>query len=477
MRAPILGFLLAAVIIPYGSVRAQFTDPFILAQLSPLETLIARTDQAAYAALTTAATAGGTPICTPGAAAAAQGPNCTGNTLKLFLRLDELAREAAFLSNCGCGSVAQQLGRNLRASAPTEFATFGAQSTEFTNELTEVLERRIDYLRSRELYLTESRDAGRGALGGGASADGGLMSHPWGGFIDGAVQNGRKDDTTNAGGFGDAFALTNREVTFGIDYRRSPSLVLGGIAGYNKKKMNFDSTPSEASGYLSSSGLNALAYAAYDAENLYAYGSVGWQHLAQDYLRNIGYQSVLTTSPAVAEVASGSTTSNAVLASFGAGYDARFQLLTVVPYVKANYQHIDMAGFTEANSNGFDVQYAGQQIKSFDTALGVKLKHVFLTSSGVVVAYARGEFHEEFSDRQRTPTAVYAPLPGLGLAATASADFAIATEPRRYHYEVFAAGASFVRREGLQFYLQYQQTVNLTEVRDHTFAAGLRIEF
>jgi outer membrane autotransporter protein len=176
-------------------------------------------------------------------------------------------------------------------------------------------------------------------------------------------------------------------------------------------------------------------------------------------------------------MARSNTDSRALLATLGAGYDATLQGFTIEPYVKANYQRIKIDAFTETGSHGFDLQYGEQRITSLDGAIGLKLQRVFTPSFGVLVPYMRGDIHKEFDDKPRTISAVYSALADVGLATAASVAFAIPTDQRDQTYGVIAAGVSMVMKEGLQAFVQYQQTIGLTTIADRTVTGGFRFEF
>jgi outer membrane autotransporter protein len=494
-RSLIINVLAAMCALHVGSAHADLSDPNVLALLTPLEQLAARTDQAVYNALTIAATPTGASICDP--ALGSQAPKlgqCTGNVFNLFSRMRELVQTADAIGNLdtqrqfSLGLDAKGLGFALRSTAPEEMAALGTSSTEFSNSLFDSLESRISALRLRaqELkFATNNTGYGDGAayhprrspLGGAAGADGESLASPWGGFVNGWAEHGHKNDTSSSGGYEDAFSLDSQAIVAGVDYRLNPHVVVGGIVGLSAKTIDFDSTQGVSNGEFWTNGSSLLTYGLWESDRFYMSGSVGWQRLNNQFVRNIEYPSLNPLTPSVYEMASSSANSSALLATLGAGYDATLQGFTIEPYVKANYQHIKIDAFTETASHGFDLQYGEQRITSLDGAIGLKLQRVYTPSFGVLVPYLRGDIHREFDDKPRTISAVYSALADVGLAAAANVAFAIPTDQRDYTYGVIAAGLSMVMKEGLQAFLQYQQTIGLTTIADHTVTGGFRFEF
>ena len=467
-----------------GAARADLSDPSLLAQLNPLEQLAAKANQAVYNALTApttggSATAAGAPIC--GANQAAPGGSCNGQVWLIFQQVRELVDTANALEGTNgqtlysLGLDAHGLGQALRWTAAEELSAQGRSSTEFSNGQFNVLGNRLAALR---FGARGFRVAGNNVeKGGSAGADDPSLASPWGGFIDTSYDYGRKGDTTNSSGYEDAFAFDGTEISGGVDYRFSPHFVLGAMLGYTSKRIDFDSSESTTDGRIRSSGASLMAYGLWEADAFYASGSVGWQRLNHDFVRRITYPSQNPTVPSVDDTATSNTSSGALLATFGLGYDARYKAFTAEPYLKAEYQKIKVNSFTESGANGFDFNYGDQNITSLDSALGVKFEYVFSAPFGVIVPYVRGELHKQFEDKQRQISAVYAALATVGLQNAAGANFDIPDDERKDNYGLVGAGLSLVLKHGWQVFAQYQQVIGLTTIADRNFTGGFRYEF
>jgi len=483
----------------YGAAaRADLTDPTVLAQLNPLERLAAQANQAVYNALTTSAAGpNGAPTCA--ATQATAGGNCTGLVFNIFSRVRELVDNANALGNqanqpqqYSLGLDIHGLGQALRWTAAEEMSAQGATSTQFTNGQFSSLANRIAALRfgSRGFRVGMNNvgsgdalsaglapDGSSAAAGGAAGADGDLLSSPWGGFLDSAYGYGRKSDTTNSNGYEDAFAYDGADISGGVDYRFSPRFVLGVLLGYSTKRVDFDSTESTTDGRIRSHGGSLMAYGLWEQGDLFMSGSLGWQQLRHDFLRRITYPSLNPLVSSVNATATSNTNSHALLATYGLGYDFRSKAFTAEPYLKAEYQHLTIDGFTETGAGGFDFNYASQGIKSLDGAVGLKLQYVVTPRFGVIVPYVRGELHRQFEDKQRQVSAVYAALNSVGLASASNANFDIPTDQRKDTYGLVGAGVSLVFKHGIQAFAQYQQILGLSTIADRELTGGFRVEF
>ncbi len=481
----------SACMLQSGRVQADLTDPRILDPLNSLEEFAATANQSAFN-LVTADPDGPngplTPICDPDQRVA--GGACTGNVFAVFENIRELVHTSNELVGSGqttfsLGLDIEGLGFALRWTAAEELAAQGSSATEFSNSQLHSLASRISALRfgargfrtvaNKSKSDTAVAAAGSAPLGGGAAADTDSIAKRWGGFIDGSFGYGRKDDTTFANSFEDAFDYDGQEVTVGVDYRLTDSFVLGGIGGYSEKEVDFDSSSSIVDGAIESNGMSLIAYALWESERFFVSGSVGGQWLDHDLTRRIVYPSLNPLVASVDFTAESRSESTSLLATFGTGFDLRFGGFSLGPYVKADYQDITIDGFSEATAGGFELTYGDQDIKSFDTAAGVRLQYVFLPKFGVLVPYLRGEYHKQLEDDPRPIDALYAGLTSqTGSGAT---NFAIPTDERDDEYYIVSGGFSVVLKGGLQGFIQYQEVLELDTITDSVITGGFRTEF
>ena len=485
-RAVIIGALLVlggAALGPQAA-RADLTDPRILAQLNALETAAARANQASFDALS-------------GACAAGPGPACPDDVFGVFEETRELVHTANELLGTGDTSFSlgldiDGLGFALRWTAAEEIAAQGSMTTEFAASQLSALSARVAALRwgisgPRLTGVHEADGSIRVArsgslpLGGGASADAELVYSRWSWFLDGAFGYGDKDPTD----LEDAFDFDGQEITFGVDYRFSPMLAAGAMVGYSTKEVDFDSSRSVVDGRIKTDGYSGIAYALLEGERAYLNGSLGFQRLSHDSRRRITYPSQNPLIPAVDSLATGSTESDTLLATLGAGYAFRWGAFSIEPSLGLDYVDAKVDGFRETSvdntSNGspedpFDLQIGDQDIESLDGSAGLQLQYVFTPRFGVLVPYVSGRYHHELLDDVRRVSALYADALGQ-LIQTIDADFNVPTDPPDEDYYTVAAGTTVVLAGGLMGFVQYMKVLDLEDYSDAVITGGMRYEF
>jgi uncharacterized protein with beta-barrel porin domain len=318
-------------------------------------------------------------------------------------------------------------------------------------------------------------------LGGGASADAEVVYSRWSWFLDGAFGYGDKDPTA----LEDAFDFDGQEITFGVDYRLSPALAVGGMVGYSNKEVDFDSSRSIVDGRIKTDGYSGIAYALLEGERAYLNGSLGYQRLSHDSRRRITYPSQNPLIPAVDSLATGTTDSDTMLATVGAGYAFRWGVFSIEPSVGLDYVDSRVEGFRETSvdntANGspvdpFDLQIGDQDIESLDGSVGAQFQYVFTPRFGVVVPYLSGRYHHEMLDDARRVSALYADAFSQLIQAI-DADFNVPTDPPDEDYYTVAAGATVVLAGGLMGFVQYLQVLDLEHYSDAVITGGMRYEF
>ena len=458
-----------------------------------LEQLSATANQASYNQLT--ANPNGAVYCDP----LLKGPSakCPSNVFAVFSNLRELVQSANELLNNGGPTFYslhtnnQGLGFALRWVSGNNLAAPGSVTTQFANAQLSSVAARIEALRLGATGFVlggfnVSQD-GRPAVafntpvaaGGGASADGsdiGIASR-WGGFLNGAYGYGYRQPSV----LENAFAFDSKDATLGVDYRFTRRLVAGASVSYTNQRVDFDSERSVAGGGFRAHGYGLLFYGLYEWEGPYLSFSAGWQHSSVDETRLITYPSFNLAVPSTDATASGSTHTNALIASFSAGWPLAYRAATAEPYLNIEYRDAKLAGFTETSVNnsgteagsdgGFQFAYASQDFHIADAALGLRLQYAFTPHFGVIIPYARAEYHRYFGANTYTVAAAYSPIAGSGNL------FNLPTDPADTHYSAFGGGFSVVLPHGVQGFAQYQTTSGMQFVTSRLISAGIRVEF
>jgi uncharacterized protein YhjY with autotransporter beta-barrel domain len=457
-----------------------------------LERLSAYANQASYNVLT--ANPKGALYCDP--RQTVPSATCPKEQFLVFSNLRELVQTANELLKNGQPTFYslhtnnQGLGFALRWTAGEDLLAPGSVSTQFANgQLSSVAGRMAALRLGATGFVLSGLSLQQGdrpavvynapqPLGGGASADSDIgIASRWGGFLNGAYGWGYRQPSV----LEDAFAFDSKDATLGVDYRFTRRFVLGASASYTNQRVEFDSSRSVAGGGFHSNGYGLMIYGQYEWEGPYITGSVGWQRANIDENRLITYPSFNVAVPSTDVTAQGSTHTNSLIASVSAGWALTWHALSAEPYLSAEYRHVDMAGFTESSVNnsgpdvgqdaGFQFEYAPQHFQITDTAVGLRLQYALTFSFGVIVPYGRAEYHRDFNTSPYTVTSSYSAI------ASSGAQFNLPSDPADTHFAAFTGGFSGVFKHGVQCFLQYQTTADMTYVTSRLISGGIRVEF
>lgn len=464
--------------------------PAVFDLFNPLERTAAAANQQTYDTLE--------PICEQRDPA-----QCTDRVFSVYQEVRALVQNANVLA----GNLAapsefsldldqQGLGFALRWTAAEEMAAQGSMTTEFAANQVATLAARIATMRRGLSGLRTAAGSrqpgdvlvasGAGAQGGGgASADEETIAGRLGWYIDGAYGYGDREDTTFIDGYEDAFDFDGQEVTVGVDYRFTPSIVVGLALGYTDQEVDFDSSQSIVDGDINADGISGQVYLLAEGEHAYLSGSLGYQTMTFDTRRRIAYPSLNPNVPGTDDTALSSADSSSFVAAFGGGYQFRAGGFAAEPYLDANYLDASVDGFTErsfptgnpgAQDDSQALRIGEQSIESLDVALGLRLQYVFVPSFGVLIPYVRAAYHSEFLNDSRTILATYESVYSEGPAIDGPSFLVPIDEPDDSYYTV-TGGFSVVLKGGLQGFLQYLEVLDLEYYSESVISGGLRYEF
>ncbi len=204
----------------------------------------------------------------------------------------------------------------------------------------------------------------------------------------------------------------------------------------------------------------------------------------------------------------GSPDGSGLLATVNAGLPFTWGGWGTDLFVKAVYQKQSIDAFSEdlapvddpddTYSDGFAFNVAKQDIKSFDTAVGLKINYVATPSFGVLVPFLRGEFHQQLEDSPQRVRLEFQGFEDVNTAGLTEEEVAALQDAFQFDlrsdrpdksWVSVAAGVSAVLRGsnrvsdagrgsgGLQAYLQYSTVFGLAQYNRSAVTAGVRYEF
>jgi uncharacterized protein YhjY with autotransporter beta-barrel domain len=400
----------------------------------------------------------------------------------------------------------------LRWLAPEELFALAPLASGFGISQVDTLDSHIDATRSlsrARLFASNvvSPTLKRGyAANAGAGAGGDFSRFNL--FFDVSAGFGDRDDSTDTG-YEDAFDFDTRELALGVDWRFSDNLVTGAMLGYTDRNVDFSFEKSRSGGKVEATGFSLLAFAQYDELHWYGSASVGFQKLGYDTDRRIAVSEESETPDnfyAPNARATGSPDGTGLLASVNAGLPFTWGGWGTDLFVKAVYQKQSIDAFSEevspnadpGYSDGFGFNVGKQDIKSFDTAAGIKINYVATPSFGVVIPFVRGEFHQQLEDSPHKVKLEFQGLEDVNTTGFTAQDIANLNDAFQFDlrsdrpdksWVSVAAGVSAVLRGsssvsesgrgsgGLQAYLQYSTVFGLAQYNRSAVTAGVRYEF
>jgi outer membrane lipase/esterase len=301
---------------------------------------------------------------------------------------------------------------------------------------------------------------GRG--GGGASAD----RDPFGRlglFINGVGGFGNKDATSREAGYD----FHTAGVTAGADYRFTDALVAGLAVSYLRSDASLDLSL----GDVDSNSYGLGLYGTYYVGAFYVDLLGGFTRNDYDTTRRIVYGPAPGfTGASVDRTATGDTHGWQYTFNGGAGYDFHRGPLTVTPYARVEYLHLDIDGFTEGGADGLDLKVQKQTVESLLAILGGRTGYAISVPFGVLVPQLHGEWRHEILNDKRSITAQFANDP-FGVP------FLIATDDPDRDYFAVGAGLSAQFGRGVSAFLDFETILGLRDVTSYNFAAGVRIAF
>jgi outer membrane autotransporter protein len=292
----------------------------------------------------------------------------------------------------------------------------------------------------------------------------------WGFFASGQI--GRQDSSSQNGT--PAYNLDISGLTFGADYRKTDSLVLGGAVGYTRQS----TTLANDDGNLGMNGWSLSGYATwYQKNNWYVDSSITWANNNYDSQRHIDYSLPLPdgTTSSVDQLATASSGGNNLAGSLTFGRDFSNKAWSYGFYGKAQYSRQEFDAFQEQLNDsqpgsGLGLRVDQRTINQVDSVLGAKVDHTFSTSWGVVIPHAEAEWQHEFDGTPNAFRAFFEDDP-------TNTPILITGTPIDNNFFRLGLGVSFVFTQGRSAFILYDRTLGETGITAYNLSFGFRMEF
>jgi outer membrane autotransporter protein len=292
--------------------------------------------------------------------------------------------------------------------------------------------------------------------GGGASADQPAIFNRLGIFLNGQGAFGDQ----NARGGEPGFDFHTIGTTLGADYRFTDRFILGTAFGYVSTKANFDAS----AGDFSARGFSASVFGTYFVQDeMYVDAIATYGRNNYDTTRNI-------TFPGISASAKGDPNGDQFALSVGGGYNFNAGGLMFGPTGRVNYTRVDIDEFRETGAGTFNVNVGDQAVRSVTIDLGGRISYAISTPWGVLLPSAHAEWEHEFRGGSRIIT-------GSLVADPAQTLFSVQTNDPDRNYGNVGAALTATLKGGKSAFVSYEAVAGRSDFIQHTFNAGVRLEF
>jgi len=297
-----------------------------------------------------------------------------------------------------------------------------------------------------------------GASGGAASADDGYQFERLGVFVNGNIDWGNRDQTSNV----DGFDFKTLGVTAGLDYRFLDGLVLGVALGYGNSDADMDSN----GGDLGVSTWTGMIYGTYYAtDHFYLEGSATYGWGSYDQTRNISYGLLGDSRKAKADY---DGTQYAFM--LGAGYDLIQDAGILDLYGRLRYANVSLDDYRESGASGLDLNIRSQEATSFKSILGINYTRSISTAKAVLLPQGWLEWAHEFENGDDEVNGFFANDPNR-------IAFALATDQLDTDYFRLGLGLGAQFGKGRTAFASYEAAIGLNNYREQTVSLGVRLDF
>ncbi|WP_417227763.1 autotransporter domain-containing protein [Amphritea sp.] len=286
-------------------------------------------------------------------------------------------------------------------------------------------------------------------VNGAAAGEGEMSTLAKGLFIEGRMDRGSFDgDASSVGSDYDTNGLT-----IGFDYRFNPNLLAGVALGYTDNNTEQDNDQGETDTEATSLFLYGTYY---PTNNVFIDGLVGYSWANHDISRNFGGNTMTA-----------STDSETQYLMVKGGYNyAVSNSLQVTPTLAANYEKVNVDGYTESGVAPLSV--GDDEAESVRLTLGGELVKYLQVKQKDVELNANLAFVKEFADDSRSVAVNF-----VGGSSVLNMDISELDQ----EYVTLGLGTTVWLSKTSKLALSYNTFIDNSDVESHSLAAQFRYEF
>jgi len=292
----------------------------------------------------------------------------------------------------------------------------------------------------------------------------------WGFFASGTIGRGDYRDGERT----PDYDYSSGNLTAGVDYRLSDSVILGAGLGFSRNNTDLRND----GGSLDTTGFNLIGYASwYNQSQWFVDGVLTLGRNDYDLLRNLRY-----TIPAVGsgittinQVASSNTKGDQLGASLAVGRDWQKGPWSINSYLRANYLSTDYDAYQErmiANLPGAGLALAvdARKLTNTSTTLGGKATYVLSRDWGILMPHGQLEWERSYEDDATQLVTRFLADP----TGTTFVQFGDEIDDNFFNVGV---GVSALWPGGRSAFLAYERLLGSSRLSQDTLSLGVRVEF
>jgi outer membrane autotransporter protein len=272
-----------------------------------------------------------------------------------------------------------------------------------------------------------------------------LPDNRWGVFLTGM------GDFTSVGSH-DGYDLTTGGFTLGVDYKLTPHLAIGVLAGYAGTGTDL---PNSGRIFVNSGTVGL--YGTYFQGGFYVDTAVSG-----------GYNGYDSRRSGFGGDARGSTDGGQLDVLFATGYDFKFGSLTIGPTATFQYTDVKIDGFSERGSLA-PLNVGSQSSDSLTSAFGIKISYDWKLGGVMVRPELRASWQHEYGDQSYEIDSTLGSLGG--------GSFTVHGPEIGRDSLLIGAGFSIQWNERVSTYLYYDGDLGRENYTSHNVSGGVRVNF
>ncbi len=274
------------------------------------------------------------------------------------------------------------------------------------------------------------------------------------------------------------FETDTSRLQLGFDYRAGNNFIVGAVLSVedydtrydaDQPGRNFEPGPSEGETERDSQSLNLFASMAL-TEQLYIDGLISMSESDFNFRRVAVFQESTRTLPTLDINTSAESEGREFAASFGVGYDASWDAVSLQSFLRYNFQRSSIDPYVESGGDGFAMAIESLPLEQSSMVAGFRLTRAFGANYGVIIPQLFVEYESPIDRDEKISIQRYVEDP-------AGTEFVVIGDEEDDSFGRMGLGLLFVFRNGFSAFATVDRVWNRSLFEEDRFNAGIRKEF